>query len=198
MFKFLITISLTFLLTGCFSLSSLDSINPFSEKEVKVNEKAEIEIPSDAPKWLEEKTIPNHISAIGLVKNIDKKQIDSFKQQALIGASNNLLKRIYLKTGRLYKAYTEKLDNPKVFDKDIKKFAEHIALKSLTYSTVKNSWIDESDDKNDLYLQIAVDTSKVAEQIQSTSKLLFVVDQMLYQHFLSNRANKEIIKYLED
>lgn len=186
------------MLTGCFSVSnSIDSINPFSEKKVIANEKVEIEIPSDAPLWLQEKNLPNQISAIGLVKNIQEDQLDLFKQQALIGASNNLLKRIYLKTGKLYKAYTEKLENPKIFDKDIKKFSEHIALKSLTYSTVKNSWIDKSDNKNDLYLQISVDSAKVAEQIQQTSKLLFDSDQMLFQHFLSNRANQEIINYLE-
>lgn len=186
------------MLTGCFSVSnSIDSINPFSEKKVIAKEKVEIGIPSDAPLWLQEKNLPNQISAIGLVKNIQEDQLDLFKQQALIGASNNLLKRIYLKTGKLYKAYTEKLENPKIFDKDIKKFSEHIALKSLTYSTVKNSWIDKSDNKNDLYLQISVDSSKVAEQIQQTSKLLFDSDQMLFQHFLSNRANQEIINYLE-
>ncbi|WP_421715763.1 hypothetical protein [Arcobacter arenosus] len=180
----------TFLLTGCFSVSSL---NPFSDSKKKV-EIEEIEIPSNAPAWLIDNKIKNNITAIGFVKEIKEENLDFYKQKALIGASNNLLKRIYSKTGRLYKAYTEKLDNPKVFDKDIKKFAEHISLKSLTYSKVVNTWISED---KELYVQLAVDSNTVATQIQNTSKLLFDVDKMLYQYFLSNRANKEIIQYLE-
>jgi len=186
---FFILIS-TFLLTGCFSLSS---INPFSDSKKKI-EKEEIEIPSNAPAWLIDTKIKNNITSIGFVKDVKEENLDFYKQKALIVASNNLLKRIYSKTGKLYKAYTEKLDNPKVFDKDIKKFAEHISLKSLTYSKVVNTWISED---KELYLQLAVDSNNVATQVQNTSKLLFDVDKMLYQYFLSNRANKEIIKYLE-
>ncbi len=186
---FFILIS-TFLLTGCFSLSS---INPFSDSKKKI-EKEEIEIPSNSPAWLIDIKIKNNITSIGFVKDVKEENLNFYKQKALIVASNNLLKRIYSKTGKLYKAYTEKLDNPKVFDKDIKKFAEHISLKSLTYSKVVNTWISED---KELYLQLAVDSNNVATQIQNTSKLLFDVDKMLYQYFLSNRANKEIIKYLE-
>jgi hypothetical protein len=181
----------TFLLTGCFSVSSL---NPFSDSKKKV-EIEEIEIPSNAPAWLIDNKIKNNITAIGFVKDVKEENLDFYKQKALIGASNNLLKRIYSKTGRLYKAYTEKLDNPKVFDKDIKKFTEHISLKSLTYSKVINTWISED---KELYVQLAVDSNTVATQIQNTSKLLFDVNKMLYQYFLSNRANKEIIQYLEN
>jgi hypothetical protein len=180
----------TFLLTGCFSVSSL---NPFSDSKKKV-EIEEIEIPSNAPAWLIDNKIKNNITAIGFVKDVKEENLDFYKQKALIGASNNLLKRIYSKTGRLYKAYTEELDNPKVFDKDIKKFTEHISLKSLTYSKVINTWISED---KELYVQLAVDSNTVATQIQNTSKLLFDVNKMLYQYFLSNRANKEIIQYLE-
>jgi putative methionine-R-sulfoxide reductase with GAF domain len=82
-----------------------------------------------------------------------------------------------------------------VIDKDIKKFTEHISLKSLTYSKVINTWISED---KELYVQLAVDSNTVATQIQNTSKLLFDVNKMLYQYFLSNRANKEIIQYLEN
>jgi hypothetical protein len=60
---------------------------------------------------------------------------------------------------------------------------------------VINTWISED---KELYVQLAVDSNTVATQIQNTSKLLFDVNKMLYQYFLSNRANKEIIQYLEN
>ena len=189
-----IFISITF--SACFSLQSL---NPFSD-EKKTLEKKEIEIPSNAPKWLEEKKVKNHISSLGLSvskkenSKLDKKEFNFHKQKALISASQNLTKKIYLKTLTLYRNYLEKLENTNIFDKDIKKFAEHIALKSLTHSKVVNTWTNED---NKLYIQIAVDSNIVLKQIQSSSKLLFEINQSLYREFLSNRAQKDIIKKLE-
>lgn len=117
MFKFLITISLTFLLTGCFSVSSLNPFSNSKEEEKSITEKTtineEIDIPSDAPKWLVNTSLRNNITSIGIAKVVDEEKLDFYKQKALIAASNNLLKKIYFKTGRLYKAYTEKLDNQK-------------------------------------------------------------------------------------
>ena len=189
-----LSIIFTLIFSGCFSFSSL---NPFStEKEIV--QKKEIEIPEDSPLWLVERRINNTISAIGYSKTkkeLDKKELEFQKQKALITASQNLAKKIYLKTINLYKNYMEKLENPNVFDKDIKKFAEHISLKSLTHSKIINTWISSNDE---LYIQIAVDSSKVAEQIQYSSKLLFNVDKTLYQNFLSNRAKIDIIKELEN
>ncbi len=184
-----LSIFLSLFFTGCFSISSL---NPFSSSK---EEKKEIEIPSDAPSWLQKRNIKNHIEALGLTKNIDKKELQFHTKKALIGASHNLTKKIYAKTLYLYKAYLEKLDNPHVFDKDIKKFAEHISLKSLTHSKIINSWISSD---NELFIQLGVDSNIVAEQIQQSSKLLFDVDKKLYQNFLSNRSKKDIIKYLEE
>mgnify|MGYP007084935498 CR=1 FL=1 len=191
-----LSIIFTLVFSGCFSVSSL---NPFStETEKEIIKKKEIEIPEDAPLWLVERRINNTISAIGYSKTkkeLDKKELEFQKQKALITASQNLAKKIYLKTINLYKNYMEKLENPNVFDKDIKKFAEHISLKSLTHSKIINTWISSNDE---LYIQIAVDSSKVAEQIQYSSKLLFNVDKTLYQNFLSNRAKIDIIKELEN
>ena len=180
---------------GCFSTSTL---NPFSSEEKESVQIKEIEIPDDAPLWLVEKKIENNISSIGFsetTKKLDKSELEFLKQKALISASQNLTKKIYFKTIKLFKDYVEKLDNPNIFDKDIKKFAEHISLKSLTYSKIVNTWASSNDK---LYIQIAVDSITVAEQIQHTSKLLFDVDKKLYQNFLSNRAKKDIIKELEN
>ena len=105
-----------------------------------------------------------------------------------------MTKKIYIKTITLYRNYLEKLDNPNIFDKDIKKFAEHIALKSLTHSKIVNNWLS---DENKLFVQIAVDSEIVASQIQNSSKLIFDVNNSLYIEFLSNRAKKDIIKELE-
>ena len=191
----LLTIFLSLFFSACFSFQS---VNPFSSEE-KVLEKKEIEIPDNAPTWLYENKLKNHISSIGLSitkkSELDKKEFTFHRQKALISASQNLTKRIYLKTLTLYRNYLEKLDNPKVYDKDIKRFAEHITLKSLTHSRVTNSWISED---NKLFIQIAVDSDIVAQQIQNTSKLIFEVNKSLYVNFLSNRAKKDIIKELEN
>lgn len=189
-----ISIIVSLFFSGCFSFQSL---NPFSSKEKEL-EKKEIEIPDDAPLWLNERKIKNSISAIGLsvTKKIklEKEEFSFHRQKALISASQNLTKKIYLKTLNLYKNYLEKLDNPKVYDKDIKKFAEHIALKSLTHSKIINNWLS---DENRLFVQIAIDSEIVANQIQNSSKLIFDVNRSLYTEFLSNRAKKDIIKELE-
>ena len=191
----LLSIFISVFFSACFSFQS---VNPFSEKEVET--KKEIEIPDNAPTWLYEKSIRYHISSIGLSvsqkqnEKLDKKELTFHKQKALISASQNLTKRIYLKTLNLFRDYLEKLENPNIYDKDIKKFAEHIALKSLTHSKIKNSWESEN---NELYIQIAVKSDIVADQIQNSSKLLFSLDKNLYKQFLSNRARKDIIKELE-
>lgn len=190
------TLLLTFF-TGCFSFQS---INPFSKEKEKL-EKKEIVIPSNAPAWLHENKVKNHISSIGLSVtkdekgSLDKEEFVFHRQKALISASQNLTKKIYLKTLTLYKNYLEKLDSPNIYDKDIKKFAEHIALKSLTHSDISNHWLSN---ENKLFVQITVDSEIVATQIQNSSKLLFDVNKSLYSHFLSNRAKKDIIKELEN
>lgn len=187
----LVSIFLVFILSGCFSVQS---VNPFS-KDKESTEKKEIEVPDDAPSWIEERRLKNNITALGATKNVDKKDLDLHKRKALIVASNNLLKRVYVKTVNIYKNYLEKLDNPNVFDKDIKKFAEHISLKALTRSKIKNSWISK---KNELFIQIAVDSDIVAQEIQHNAKLLFETNKTLYHNLLSNRAKKDIIKELEE
>ncbi|MGB6327833.1 MAG: hypothetical protein WBF48_02805 [Halarcobacter sp.] len=192
-----LSIIITIFFSACFSFQSL---NPFSE-EKELGEKKEIEIPSNAPIWLEKREVKNHISAIGLSitrkekSNLSEKEFIFHKQKALISASQNLTKKIYLKTLTLYKNYLEKLDNPNIYDKDLKKSAEHIALKSLTYSKATNHWLS---DENKFFVQIAVDSQLVAMEIQNKSKLLFKVNKTLYTEFLSNRAKEEIIKELEN
>lgn len=193
---FLLSLSFVFFLLGCSTKTineTISKINPLSKNLPEG--KKEIKVPSNAPKWLKKRDIKNNISSLGLVKNVNKKEIKLHTQKALIGASQNLTKKIYIKTITLYKNHVKTLDNPHVFDKDIKKIAEHIALKSLTYSKVKNSWL--SDDKK-LFIQLGVDSDVVAKQIQEKSKLIFKVDQILYKKFLSNRAKMDIIQYLEE
>lgn len=165
-----------------------------SQKSATV-EKKEVSIPKNAPSWVYEQKLKNHVVAVGVTKNLKKEELQFHKQKALINAGHNLTKKIYIKTINIYKAYLKTLDNPKVFEKDIKKFAEHISLKSLTHSKIKKSWLSEN---NELFVNIGVDSNIVAEQIQNTSKLLFNVDKKLYHAFLSNRANKDIVKYLEE
>jgi len=186
----LLSIFLVFVLGGCFSVQS---VNPFS-KDKETTEKKEIEIPDDAPSWIEDKRLKNNITALGATKGVDKKEINLHKRKALLVAGNNLLKRVYVKTVNIYKNYVEKLDNPNVFDKDIKKFAEHISLKALTKSKIKNSWISQ---ENELFVQIAVDSDIVAQEIQHNAKLLFETNKTLYHNLLSNRAEKDIIEELE-
>lgn len=192
--QIILSTSIAIFFTACFSTQKL---NPFSDKE-KVFKKKEIEIPSNAPKWLKERSLKNQVSSIGLSvtkkDSLEKEDFAFHRQQALISASQNLTKKIYFKTTTLYKNYLEKLDNANVFDKDIKKFAEHIALKSLTHSNIVNHWLSQ---ENKLFVQIAVDSQIVANQIQNTSKLIFDVNKSLYREFLSNRARKDIINELE-
>lgn len=180
-----------FVFGGCFSVSSL---NPFSSTD-KDEDKKEIRIPDNAPSWLENRQLKDHMVALGVSKNVKKEELSFHKQKALLNANHNLARKIYSKTMAIYLRYLETLYNPKVFEKDVKKFAEHIALKSLTHSKITNNWLSL---ENELFIQIGVDTAVVAEQIQYNSKLLFDVNTSLYEHFLSNRANKEMIKELEN
>lgn len=204
--KTLLPIFLALSFSACFSLPqfpsmpsfpSLEKINPFSSDEEKKSKK-EIKIPDDAPKWLQEREIKNNIQAIGLSlikkENPNKKELNFNKQKALISASQNLTKKIYSKTLKLYTNYVNNLDNPKVFEKDIKKTSEHIALSSLKKAKIKNLWLNKNEE---IYVQIVVDSDIVATLIQNNSKILFKVDKNLYKEFLSNRAKKDIIINLE-
>ena len=93
----LLSIILSFVFGGCFSFQSL---NPFSSKEEEKKEvvKKEIETPDNAPLWLEQRYIKNHISAIGATQNIEEEELSFYKKRALLAAGNNLLKKIYIKT----------------------------------------------------------------------------------------------------
>ncbi len=186
----LLTIFLIFIFNGCFAFHSL---NPFLKDEENISKK-EIKVPNNAPIWIENRKIKNHITALGATKNVDIQKLDIFKKRTLIVAGNNLIKRVYIKTFNIYKTYLKKLDNPNIFDKDIKKTAEHISLKVLNFAEIKNSWLSE---EKELFLQIAVDLNSIAEQIQQSSKSLFKTDKQLYENFLSNKAKKEIIEKLE-
>ena len=188
----LLSAILVFLFNGCF-FSTIEKINPFSKTTSKT--KKEIQIPDNAPTWLLEKKLKNNISAIGVSKIVDKNELEFYKQKALIGASHNLTKKIYVKTVNIYKAYLSMLDDPKVFDKDIKKYAEHVSLKSLKQSKLKNSWIES---EKRYFVQIAVESSIIAKEIQNSSKKLFDVNKQLYHGFLSKRAYEDTIKYLEE
>lgn len=186
-----LSIILAFFYSGCFSVPN---INPFSKEEKKV-EKKEIQIPKDAPSWVFEAKMPGYITQLGVATNIDKKEFDFHRKKALINASHKLTKKIYVRTLKLYKDYEEEKEKASTYDKDIKKFSEHISLKSLTHSRIKNIWVSKD---NQLFIQIAVESDIVTKQIQNTSKLLFDVDQDLYRAFLSNRAQKDINKILEE
>lgn len=190
----LLSFLLVFSFAGCFSMQS---VNPFSsdEEEKKEVVKQEIETPDDAPLWLEQRFVKNHISAIGATKNLEEEELNFYKKRAILAAGNNLLKKIYVKTVNIYKEYAKDQEDIKVFDKDIKSFAEHISLKALTISKISHVWQSE---ERELYIQIIVDTNYVAEQIQHNSKLLFEKNKSLYHNFLSNRAKQNIIIKLEE
>lgn len=174
-----------FLFSGCFY--------PFSS-EVDTPKK-EIELPDDAPSWLVNSKKSGFITQVGATDNIDKKKFDFHKQKALINASHNFTKKLYSRIINLYKEYEEETEDNVAYDKDIKKFSEHISLKALTHARVLNTWVSKD---NTLFIQIATDSDIVAEQIQNTSKLLFKVNRSLYQSFLSNRARKDIRLIIEE
>ena len=190
----LLSIILSFVFGGCFSFQSL---NPFSSKEEEKKEvvKKEIETPDNAPLWLEQRYIKNHISAIGATQNIEEEELSFYKKRALLAAGNNLLKKIYIKTVNIYKEYSKTQKGTKVFDKDIKGISEHISLKALASSKIKHTWQSEDDE---LFVQIAIDTNYVAQEIQNYSKKLFKSNQALYKNILSNRAKQKIIEKLEE
>lgn len=185
-----VSILVAVVFSGCFSVSKL---NPFS-KDSK-SSKGEHTLPDNAPNWVYESYKKGFITQNGVAYNIDEKELTFHKQKALINASHNLTKKIYIKTKEFYINYEDKKDVSPAYDKDIKKFSEHIALKALTHSKIIDSWVS---DKNSLFLRIAVDSKIVTKQIQQTSKLLFKVDQNLYRNFLSNRAEKDINNELQN
>ncbi len=186
----ILLILFVFVFIGCFSSKTLDS-SKTNEKTVSKKEPELVYI-NNEPSWIKNKNIKNHITALGVAKNID----DSVVKRAFIVAGNNFLKRVYTKTVYIYKEYLKKLDNPNIFDKDIKKVAEHVSLKSfhLAKTKIKDTWLSQNDE---LFLRLAVATNIVAEQIQEGSKSLFTVDEQLYENFLSNRAKNKIIEVLE-
>lgn len=180
-----LSILISLLFSGCFYPFTSETNPP----------KKEIALPKNAPNWVYEPRIHGFVTQLGVTTNINKKEFNFHRQKALIHASHNLTKKIYIRTQKLYKDYEEEKGKASTYDKDIKKFSEHISLKSLTHSKIKNSWISEN---NQLFIQIAVESDIVADQIQNTSKLLFDVDRDLYRAFLSNRAHKDINKVLEE
>lgn len=184
-------ISLTFIFSGCFSLSSL---NPFSDDEEIVKEVKPTKTPEDAPIWVKEINEKNSISivAFSYIKNEDVKEFD--KKRTLLIASNKLSKKIYLKTIDFYKEYEQKLDNPMTFDQDLKNIAEQISLKAVSKSKIKNSWLSKD---TRLFVKLSVDSDFVATLIQNESKNIYKVDKTLYKNILSNRAKTLLIEYLE-
>lgn len=189
--KKLLVFPILFLLSGCFSLSSL---NPFSYSFFE-DESLKIVVPSNSPKWLQDNHINNHLSAIGLSKKIQEKKKEFYEKEVYLSASNNLLNKIYLKSGKLYKLYSNDTKNEHLFEKDIKEFAKKVSLKALTYAKVKNRWLDKKE--NSYYIQISINTEILAEIIQENSKQLFDENKTLYENFLSEDAKKEIINYLK-
>lgn len=189
--NFLLLLLSAFLFSGCFSLSFL---NPFSDSEDEKQERVEIEIPDDAPLWLEGPESKGTIYAIGVTKNIRKDQLHIFKQKALINASQNLSRKIYAKTVNIYREYLEEVPS-EIFDKDIEKEAQQVALRSLELAKVKGFWASS---EKELYTLIKIDMRDLAEQIQLGSKNVFKVDKNLYEKILSNRAKEDIIEKLED
>lgn len=193
MFKFLIlSFSFSIIFTGCFSASSLNPFNIFSQKE-QISKKDAI-IPPNAPSWLINPKRKNYISAIGHVSI--KEEVGVFdKQRALLNASDKLNKEVYKKTINYYKNYEKTLTNPLVFDKDIQKIAKQISLEAISKSKITNSWLS---DNNILFVRISIDSDFIATLIQDKSKKIYKIDQNLYKNILSNRAKALLIEYLEN
>ncbi|QKF80740.1 hypothetical protein [Halarcobacter ebronensis] len=173
--------------SGCFS-----SINPFSDSTE--NGLKQIEIPDDAPLWLEEPNKDGTIYAMGISKILKNEDEKILKRKALIIAGNNLSRKIYVKTLAIYKEYLEKTKESSIFENDLKKAAKQVAISSMKASKIDGFWKDSEN----LYTQIRVDYSKVASELQYESKQLFKVDVNLYENILSNRAYEELLKVLED
>jgi len=192
--SFFLSFIFIFILNGCFSVKKInETVNPFA----KFSTKEEIEAPNKAPSWIKEKKLDKHIVSIGATKSIEgnrKDNIDFLIKKALISAKNNQLKKVYSRTIFLYRNYLEKINNQRVFNKDIKGMAEHIALKAITKAKVKKHWISPN---QELFILLAVKSDTVANYIQEGSKKLFKKDEKLYQEFLSNLAKEEIVKFLE-
>lgn len=188
--SFILSFLIISLFSGCFSFSSL---NPFSDSKDDEN-RVEIEIPDEAPIWLKEQKEKNNIVALGATKNIKPNQLKLSKQKALINAGHNLSRKVYIKSLKILKNYLKKVPS-KVFEKDIKKEAEQIALKSLDKAKIKGFW---QSNENQLFTLIKIDTSILAKDIQLSSKRLFKVDFNLYENILSDRAKAQMIQELEE
>ena len=165
----LLLIAALFLFSGCFSLSSL---NPFSDTKESENKKV-IEIPDNAPSWLQEDEETGNITALGATKYLQINEEKLNKQKALISAGNNLSRKIYIKTVLIYKEYLEEAPSNNIFEKDIKDSAKNVALNCLKISRIKGFW--QSDEK-ELYTKISVETQTVVKEIQQISKKLFNQD----------------------
>ncbi|WP_320035804.1 hypothetical protein [Halarcobacter sp.] len=188
--SFILSVLIISLFGGCFSFSSL---NPFSDSKDDEN-RVKIEIPDEAPIWLKEQKEKNNIVALGATKNVNQEQPKLSKQKALISAGHNLSRKVYIKTMKILKNYLEKVPS-KVFEKDLRKEAEQIALKSLDKAKIIGFW---ENNKKQLFTLIKLDTSTLAEDIQLSSKKLFNVDYHLYENILSNRAKAQIMRQLEE
>lgn len=187
----LLLIAALFLFSGCFSLSSL---NPFSDTKESENKKV-IEIPDNAPSWLQEDEETGNITALGATKYLQINEEKLNKQKALISAGNNLSRKIYIKTVLIYKEYLEEAPSNNIFEKDIKDSAKNVALNCLKISRIKGFW--QSDEK-ELYTKISVETQTVVKEIQQISKKLFNQDSTLEKYMLSEEAKQRITELLEE
>lgn len=193
----LLSILIAFIFSGCFSFSSL---NPFSsDEEIKEGNTKKIElngnIPDGAPQWIKEPYMTGFVTSLSSAKIKDNTNLSFDRKRALHKAGLSLVKNIYSNTKKLYIDYAKKTNSLKDKEEQIKKLAEHISLKALTKSTDKKSWIDS--DKS-FYILIGVETDFVIEQIQKSSKLIFESNDLLYESFLSNKAQKDIRKRLNN
>lgn len=172
--------------SGCFSLfenSSKDS------KELK------LKFPDNAPLWVYNPRVAKNIAQIGLAKNIKNKEYSFYRKIALINASQNLTKKIYIKSNKILDDYYKKESNTKVFEKDIKKQAKQIALKSTQKVKVINSFRSKDDA---LYVHIITDSNLVLKNIQDSAKKLFKVNKIFEDNFLSKNAEDKLLYELEN
>ncbi|XPV82242.1 MAG: hypothetical protein ACNI22_17135 [Halarcobacter sp.] len=164
--------------------------NSFKEKV-----STQFKLPDDAPLWVYNSKVLGNISQVGVSKNIKNDKYSFYRELALINASQNLAKKIYIKSRKILNDYYKKESQAKVFEKDINEHAKQIALKSTQKVKVINSFKSKD---NTLFVQIVVDSKGVLKYIQESAKTLFKVNKIFENNFLSKDAETKLLKQIEN
>jgi|GEM_PF-3694062 len=177
------TIFISFSLSGCFSWFD------FSKEQKQQT------IIEDAPAWVQNPAVEGFVTQLGVSKNIKVKNYSFYREIAILNGTQNLSRKLYIKTFNILNRYWQENSDEKLFEKDIKEVAKQIALKSVKKVKIINSFKSKN---NSLFIHLVVDSNEVVENIQAEAKNIFKVNKLFIDYFSIKESKIKIKKELEN